>query len=385
MSGAGGGFFEPSASPRNKRPGSCFFLNWLAVIFFLAPFSSWASKGSGYTDLALSKGVDILANAVARFKPDVSTNVVRVGDSFDFILSLTNLGPDDSTNVIVQDFMPPELMFVGAAGDGAYDPVENFWYAGAIPAGSSLQMVITVLATNVAVYTNFAEIASSSAIDTNYFNDLASVSVEVDPRVFDADLGVTNGVDPSQADLGQQVVFIVGLENNGPDDVPGEIDVADCLPPGFSYVTDSTVGKPQNGFYDPTACLWKLTNGLGNTLTARLYITAMATNVGVFTNVSTVLTPTNVIDILPENNAASIVVSVVAPPPPELSILSVGSGSAVIAWPEDATNFVLEFSPGLLPANWNTVTNVPAITNDLQTVTVDVSGASGFFRLRMVP
>jgi hypothetical protein len=54
----------------------------------------------------------------------------------------------------------------------------------------------------------------------------------------------------------------------------------------------------------------------------------------------------------------------------------------VISWPSGLTGVVLESSPSLLPNTWSTVTNMPMTTGTSQTVILDVSSTSQFFRLR---
>lgn len=59
---------------------------------------------------------------------------------------------------------------------------------------------------------------------------------------------------------------------------------------------------------------------------------------------------------------------------PALSIARAGNGD-VISWPATFTNFVLQFSPSLNPANWQPVGNSGV------TVTNSASGTQGFYRL----
>jgi len=54
-----------------------------------------------------------------------------------------------------------------------------------------------------------------------------------------------------------------------------------------------------------------------------------------------------------------------------------------LAWPSDATNYVLEAAAGLAsPSVWSTVTNTPISQNGQQIVTLSITNATRFFRLR---
>jgi hypothetical protein len=72
--------------------------------------------------------------------------------------------------------------------------------------------------------------------------------------------------------------------------------------------------------------------------------------------------------------------SAFATAPPPLSI-AVTNGNATLAWPSTATGFHLQSSATLAPAAWTNVTNAPAPTGDLLSVTLPLGAGSQFFRL----
>ncbi len=151
---------------------------------------------------------------------------------------------------------------------------------------------------------------NSTASDTCGNSANCSFTVTVVPSANpQADLQVTKTVSPTNTTAGQQVIFTIALENLGPNNVTNEIVVTDCLPPGFEYVTDSTYGGGGIGTYSPGTCWWTLT-GLGVNATVYLNITAVTTNIGVFTNTATVAVPQGYTDPNLGNNSASAVVAV---------------------------------------------------------------------------
>jgi photosystem II stability/assembly factor-like uncharacterized protein len=67
---------------------------------------------------------------------------------------------------------------------------------------------------------------------------------------------------------------------------------------------------------------------------------------------------------------------------PSLAIARSGN-NLVLSWHAPAPEFVLEVSnSGMQTADWNTVPQTPSVTNGLNTVTVNISGAHQKFRLR---
>jgi hypothetical protein len=75
---------------------------------------------------------------------------------------------------------------------------------------------------------------------------------------------------------------------------------------------------------------------------------------------------------------------VTSPSLPSLTITRSGN-SVTLRWPNTATDFVLQASPGLEdPVTWTDVDIVPAEEGAELTVTVDASTGNSFFRLAQV-
>jgi hypothetical protein len=66
---------------------------------------------------------------------------------------------------------------------------------------------------------------------------------------------------------------------------------------------------------------------------------------------------------------------------PQLTIRPVG-GQAVVTWPTDVGDFVLQETPSLAPTNWVTVTNIPATINGSNSVSLTPGGSAQYFRLQ---
>jgi formylglycine-generating enzyme required for sulfatase activity len=63
-----------------------------------------------------------------------------------------------------------------------------------------------------------------------------------------------------------------------------------------------------------------------------------------------------------------------------LSIAPAGN-QVILSWPATAANYVLQSTPGFLPAAWSNVSPAPAIVNGQYTVTNSISGTQKFYRL----
>jgi uncharacterized repeat protein (TIGR01451 family) len=105
-----------------------------------------------YVDLALEKSA--------------SSATPRVGERVTYIITATNNGPDEATGVVVSDTLPAGVTF--DAHDGGYDEATGEWAVGALAAGMSATLHITVTVDAVTpgtLITNTAVITEHSLTD----------------------------------------------------------------------------------------------------------------------------------------------------------------------------------------------------------------------------
>lgn len=95
--------------------------------------------------LSVAPTVDIdLAKAVFDTNGAPVTSVRR-GDTLTYVLTVTNSGPDDATNVAVTDLLPAGLTYVSDDSAGAtYAPASGLWTIGDLANGASMSLRITV-------------------------------------------------------------------------------------------------------------------------------------------------------------------------------------------------------------------------------------------------
>ena len=203
----------------------------------------------------------------------VNNTTPNAADAVIFTITVSNAGPANATGVTVMDMLPAGLSY--QSDNGPYDPATGIWQVGALPAGASDTLNITVLAVTVGTKTNTAEVWTSNQSDpdsspangqvTPPEDDRAAVSVT--PNA--ADLSLAKTVSNSNPGVGSNVVFTITVSNSGPQGATG-LTVRDLLPAGFSYVSDNGGGS-----YNNLSGIWTI-GSLANGASTALSITARA-------------------------------------------------------------------------------------------------------------
>ena len=179
-----------------------------------------------YCDKEEETGADLqIVKLVSNATPNLNSEVV-------WSLVVTNLGPEDAVNVIVNDNLPPGVEYVSdSATMGAFDVDAGVWEIGDLANGESALLQITTIATDAAaVQTNIA-LVSSDTEDSNPANDVAVVSIDA----VNADLAITKTPDEQTPDLGAEFDWTITVVNNGPDTAENVV-VNDMLPPDTEFV-----------------------------------------------------------------------------------------------------------------------------------------------------
>ena len=135
--------------------------------------SSLAFTATSKVDLSITKTVD---------KPSVT-----FGDTITFSITLGNIGPDDGTNIVVQDTLPSGFNFASSQSTlGSYNNTSGNWTIATLDTDSSAILNITGTATSN--ITNTAEVISVDQDDPDSVpndgissqDDQDSISVSVD-------------------------------------------------------------------------------------------------------------------------------------------------------------------------------------------------------------
>jgi uncharacterized repeat protein (TIGR01451 family) len=74
-----------------------------------------------------------------------TSNPAPLGGFFNYILTVTNRGPDSATDVTVQDYLPPELKYISSKpSQGDYNPDSEIWKLGGLIKYRSARLVLNV-------------------------------------------------------------------------------------------------------------------------------------------------------------------------------------------------------------------------------------------------
>ncbi|GAB2463983.1 hypothetical protein GCM10027082_14470 [Comamonas humi] len=216
-----------------------------------APGSSYAAQGVIY-DYSGSSYHYNADSATAGVTINVSNNpppptadlkVVKTGTlsspgNGDFVVTVTNSGPDGASNVVVNDLVPSGYTIKGGgnapvASTGTYNQGTGVWTIGNLANGASATLTIHVQ-TNNGSNLNWVNVATvkSDTQDPNPSNNTSSAGM---PPA-SADLGLnkllTSG---SPIKVGDTVTFAINAFNQGPDSAAANVVVSDVLPAGLNY------------------------------------------------------------------------------------------------------------------------------------------------------
>ena len=196
-------------------------------------------------------------------------------------MTLTNIGPDAASGIQVSDGIPAGLTDVIVTPSGTTTYTGGVWSINSLAASGMETLTITgVVVANGTTLTNTAEVTASDQADPDSTNNLASASVTVVLPQVNADLSLNKTVDDARPNVGDEVVFTVTINNQGPDAATG-IEVTEVLSDGLMFVDASLES------YDSGSGVWTVGSlAVGQTQT--LMITAEVAAAGPASNIASV-------------------------------------------------------------------------------------------------
>jgi uncharacterized repeat protein (TIGR01451 family) len=139
---------------------------------------------------------------------------VTPGQSFDYTITVTNLGPVAAANVVVIDRLPTNLVFVSASGGGVFASNAVTWPAiVSLASGAATNFTLSVRAPASGNFTNVI-LASASTPDPNPSNnDGTSTNSQVSSTVIPGTFGILQGsnVFNPQTGLFEQRVTVTNI------------------------------------------------------------------------------------------------------------------------------------------------------------------------------
>ena len=286
------------------------------------------------------------------------TNVLASAN-LSYTLTVTNLGSDSATNLVVSDALPAGATFVSASSGGTNNAGVVSWPAlPSFAAGATTNYAVTITAPGSGPLTNIAYSTSSTADPDPSNNNGTGTNNQVITTVTPLADVVTTVTGPTAVTATINYLYSVCVTNQGPSTACNVL-VSNTLPASVVFVNASGGGGVSGGVVT-WPVLASLTNGAGTNYT----VTVTAPASGSLTN--RVFSTAATSDPNPANNngaaAAANVVTVVYPPP-------VLSGNYI-----PGQGFQLQFS-----APSNTTVSIDASSNlvDWQIlITTNSSGGS---------
>lgn len=150
-------------------------------------------------------------------------------DLVKWTLVISNVGPDNATNVYVEDSLPEGLELVNySATKGFYD--EGIWAMCCLNKGDTQTLEMICRVTKTGNIINFAAIHADE-YDSNPDNNEDNESIDVPLAI---DLQVTIEVDNANPLFGETVNWKVTVKNNGPDNATDAV-LDDVIPTGLIF------------------------------------------------------------------------------------------------------------------------------------------------------
>ena len=214
-----------------------------------------------------------------------------VGEEVVFTITVNNAGPNDASNLVVEDLLASGFLFVSSnASVGTYNDATGGWLINTLTSGATETLQITVEVLPTGIYSNTAELIASDTFDPDSSpnNNLDSEddqdTIILVPNGL-ADLSLTKVVDNPTPNVGDIVEFSLNLNNEGPNDATG-VTVLDILPSGYTYQSHVSTA----GVYNEQTGVWTLNgpvfSGSTETLAILVTINAPTENIDEYLNVA---------------------------------------------------------------------------------------------------
>jgi len=172
-----------------------------------------------------------------------TVSTAAINDIVPFSVVVNNLGPDQATNVEIQDVLPTGLTFVSSNNFAASGNILKATVP-VIPANTSITLTYQVRVTGPGILRNFAQVtkADQKDVDSTPANGPQVVEDDDDQWTLtvqngqtSADLSLTKTVNTATPTLNSTVTYLITVRNDGPQTATG-VAVRDVLPSGLSFM-----------------------------------------------------------------------------------------------------------------------------------------------------
>jgi|GEM_PF-5339099 len=143
-----------------------------------ASASVFVNESTLFADLSLTKSAN---------KP-----IADVGETVEFNIILSNYGPNDATNIVVEEILPNTINYLShSPTSGSFNISNGQWVIDNLPANSSVALSVQTNSFIDGEHSNTVKIISSDALDNNINNNTASASFTVLSTLIDPCLSPT--------------------------------------------------------------------------------------------------------------------------------------------------------------------------------------------------
>ncbi len=161
----------------------------------------------------------------------VDKNKPNVGDRITFTVTISNDGPDNASNIQVNDTMPYGFNNVTVTPSTGTSYLNGIWTIPLLLNGANATLTLSgIVNSSIAgqLVTNTANITHEDQYDPTPDDDDASASINSQ----EADVSITKIADKKRVNVGENVTFTIIVKNNGPDTATG-LFFLDKLPAGL--------------------------------------------------------------------------------------------------------------------------------------------------------
>ncbi|MDL2246570.1 DUF11 domain-containing protein [Methanobrevibacter sp. OttesenSCG-928-K11] len=255
---------------------------------------------------------DIIPKVDLEIKKNISSEYINYLDTIIWTLTVVNNGPNQATNVIVNEKLVKEFILLNDTSNGKYNPNTGIWNIGTLNSGENVVLELVCLVNFTGSITNFVNI-SSKEHDWNLSNNEDFETINVNKIV---DLEILKTVSNNNPKIGDTITWSLTVVNNGPNHASGII-VKDLLSEGLVFISDDSGGK-----YDYSSGIWSINElAIGKSIT--LNIICLINKTGFLENFAVVSGGENDPDLSNNNDSEIINVNKVA----DLSVIKSVSNS----------------------------------------------------------
>jgi uncharacterized repeat protein (TIGR01451 family) len=294
-----------------------------------------------------------LIGDLAAFKTG-ATNVFATSN-LTYTITVTNLGPTQATNVVVNDTLPAGVSFVSASGGGTNNAGVVGWPTiSSFAVFATTNFTVTVTAPNSGTLTNRASVTAATS-DSSTNNNTSSVITTVIPL---ADL-LTTKTGATNILAGSNFTYTITVINLGPSTATN-VMVSDTLPAGVTFVSASAGGTNSAGVVG-----WPAIATFVNGATTNFTVTVTAPAGGTLTNIAA--STSSISDPSTNNNSSAVITAVT--PQSDVTINKTGPAN-----PDAASNFTYTITVTNLGPS--TATDI-AVSDTLPATVTFVSASGG--------